>query len=226
MRHSSPRLHRVPPERSGPIRNPLVRGNSSTPFPRGTLRDVVECGVQTAYSVIDEYMRRGYQAAHHNERNGNSKGHMSNERSNYGWSNPWGPMTPLMEQWMAAFRMWTDAWSAFGPGMRPPFPSQPWPYPPTGAAPSTVSVSVSSHRPIEVTVDLLPGAELKDLQADSFEPPFQSSVYIYPRPGGIYVRVDVPQDQAAGTYHGVIRSNGCVVGNLTVTITQPSKKSS
>lgn len=94
------------------------------------------------------------------------------------------------------------------------------------AASAAVTVAVSSRRPTEVTVNLLPGAELTDLRAGSFEPPFQGSVSISPRPGGLFVRVDVADDQADGKYYGAIRSGGSVVGNLTVTITQLPKKPS
>src|SRR6476646_6146260 len=105
MNSSQSRLKRAAPERSGPIRNPLVNGsprNPSPPLPTATdaLRGALECGVQTAYAVIDEYIQRGYEAARNNPNQQNGKGHMNNEKPGYGnWSNPWGPMMPLVEQW-------------------------------------------------------------------------------------------------------------------------------
>jgi hypothetical protein len=223
MNTSLSRLRRLPPERSGPIRNPLAREGPGAPSAAGAPRGPLEQGVQTAYAVIDEYMRRGYEAAHGNQKHQNGKDHMSNERPNYGWFNPWGPMMPLMELWATAVRMWTDAWAAFVPGFRPAWPPGPQP----GTAPPAVSVSINSQRPTEVTIKLLPGAELKDLRADSFEPLFHGSVTFYPRSEGLYLRIDVANVQAEGTYYGAIRTaDGSVVGNLTVVIKQPPEKPS
>jgi len=225
MNASPPRLRRAPPQRNGPIRNPLVReGPRGSSAPADASKNPLEHGVQTAYAVIDEYLRRGHETAHHNHKNQNGKRPMSNERTNCGWFNPWGSVAPFMEQWAAAARMWADAWSPFFPGMRPGWPGQPWPCAPTGfpsAPPPTVSVAVSSLRLTEVTVNLVPGADLTDLRTESFDPPFQSRVYFSPKPGGIHVHVDVTNTQAAGTYYGRIRAgNGSFAGDLIVTITQ------
>src|SRR5690349_2016936 len=93
-------LKRKPPERNGPIRNPLLNGalkTASTPAhgPAEALRGALECGVHTAYAVIDEYLKRGYETARQNQTTVNGGGPMSNDRPSYSnWSGAWGPMTP------------------------------------------------------------------------------------------------------------------------------------
>jgi len=235
MNPSTPRLTRVAPEGSGPIRNPLLNarpraGSGPGSPPDASLRGALECAVQTAYAVIDEYMQRGYEAARHSQDRQNGTGHMNSERPNYGnLFNPWGPMTPLMEQWSAAVRAWTDAWSAFLPGGRPgAWPSQAWTAAATGYAAGTptppVSVEVASLRPTEVTVQLKPGASLTDLVADSFVPPLLKGVSVQNKAGRIQVRVSVANEQPAGRYNGVIRAaGGSIVGDLTVVIAEPGK---
>src|SRR5258706_15609339 len=108
---SSPlRLKRPPPERSAPIRNPFAGSSPRTapdpePSSNGSRRGPLECGVQTAYAVIDEYMRRGYEAARDNQQQQNGGDYMNYDRSNYGnpYSNPysspfnaWGPASPII----------------------------------------------------------------------------------------------------------------------------------
>jgi hypothetical protein len=73
----------------------------------------------------------------------------------------------------------------------------------------------------------MPGAELADLRADSFEPPLHETVFISHKPGGIHVRVTVANDQPVGIYHGAIRAaDGNIVGNLMVAVSQSTKKHS
>lgn len=134
-------------------------------------------------------------------------------------------MTPFIEQWSMAMRAWTDAWSAFVPGMRagswppPPFNAG-GPVYPTPAQPSTaVSVEVTSNRPTEVTVNLKPGCEQMDLTADSFVPALTHPVSITRTGGRLKVSVSIANEQAAGRYNGVIRaSDGSIAGDLTVAI--------
>jgi hypothetical protein len=241
MNPSRARSKRVPPARTGPIRNPMTgqgkadgpqAGGSVTsdetfrpvPVTSSAVREALECGVQTAYAVIDDYMRRGYEAARRNQENPNGRGHMSEDKSSYNsWSNPWGPMSPLMEQWSMAMRTWTDAWSAMVPGARMgAWPSATWgqggSY--SAAPPPAVSVEVSSLRPVEVTAHFKPGADLTGkLVADSFAPPLQKGVSISHQGGRLRVSVSIAMDQAAGRYNGVIRAaDGCIAGDLTVVI--------
>jgi hypothetical protein len=196
------------------------------------LRGALECGVRTAYAVIDDYMKRGYEAARNNSsQNGNSshggeKNPMSNEKPNYtNWTNPWGPMSPLMEQWTMAMRAWTDAWSAFIPGARPGG----WPvagnasasgYSAGGNA-SCVSVEVASPKPTEVAVSLKPGMEQANLSADSFVPAL-TGVAVCRKAGRVHVKVTVAADQAPGRYTGVLRAaDGSIAGDLAIVISSP-----
>lgn len=233
---SSPfRMKRDVPERSGPVRNPLVSAFSGTAqapqaVPGGVLRGALECGVRTAYSVIDEYMKRGYEAARQYQETSEDKGHMSNQRSNYGnWNNPWGPMTPLMDQWSAAMKFWMDAWSSFMPGGRGAWPPASMPgaggFPGTATAPE-FSVEVASKRPTEVIVQIKPGAGAMELKAGSFEPALLDSVVLNRDKGRLQVRVTVQDAQPAGRYCGVIRgADGSIAGEVTVVIAEPPKAS-
>jgi hypothetical protein len=236
---SSPfRMKRDVPERSGPVRNPLVSAISGTARapqaePGGLLRGALECGVRTAYSVIDEYMKRGYEAARQYRETSEDKGHMSNQRSNYGnWNNAWGPMTPLVDQWSAAMKFWMDAWSSFMPGGRGGWPMAGMPGMPgpagfPGAAPAPeFSVEVASKRPTEVIVQIKPGAGAMELKADSFAPPLLDSVALHRDQGRLQVRVTVSDAQAAGRYQGVIRAaDGSIAGEVTVVIAELPKAS-
>src|ERR1700693_3957191 len=103
------RARAAPPERIGPIRNPLSSPahaeTTGNPF-----RDTLECGVQTAYTVIDDYMRRGYEAARSMRDHPNDRGNMQDYGPNYGgWSNPWGPMAAPFQQWLGAMQAWVNA---------------------------------------------------------------------------------------------------------------------
>jgi hypothetical protein len=156
-------------------------------------------------------------------------------RYNYGgnWFNPWGPLTPLMEQWLAAMRAWTDTWSAFLLcGRQAAYPSQTYPSQPctpTGA-PWPVRVNVTSKRSTQAVAILRPGAELLELRADSLNshdpkaPPI-SGVSITRIPGHVQVTVPVEDAKhAPGRYWGAIRAqDGSIVGDLTVEIAEPGQ---
>jgi len=208
MSPSSSRRKRVPPEGSGPVRNPIVppsAGRNDTPrspaaapgaafgavvdeglrtaerlaeISSAAVRGAMECGVQTAYTVIDEYMARGREAASRFQQRPDGRGPMSDDRQNFGgWSTAWGPMSPFVLPWMNAMRMWTDALTMFAPGGGP---QQGWnpaatgyqvPNAAGGAAPSAgapaprVSVRVSSQSPAEVTLNVAPYADRMTLVA-------------------------------------------------------------
>ena len=182
MSPARPRTRRVPPERTGPVRNPAA---ASRPAPGidalldatvgeglrtaerlaaasgAVVQGAVECGVRTAYTVIDEYVKRGREAARREERPV-GRDTMSDEQRNYGnWSAAWGPMWPLAAPWLQAMQAWANAMSAFAPGMAPPnvwgpFPGGgPWgptPSPPGASTPPRVSVQLSSDAPTKVSV--------------------------------------------------------------------------
>ena len=245
MNPSDPRQKREPPEREGPIRNRLTtppktngaatpEGRQSAPRPDKiageALREALECGVRTAYTVIDEYLRRGYDAARSNRDHPDNRGQMhSNRTSQNSWTNPWGPMALPMQQWMTVMRAWADAWSAFVPGG---WPQQMWnmasPECAPAAAGPVISVQVSSQRPTEVTATLNPGAEFCLLTVDSLKAeaskPALPGISISSAPGSVRIGVPVSEDQPAGKYSGDIKADGKTVGNLSVVITDLAGK--
>lgn len=245
MSRSPSRQRRVPPARKGPVRNPLSHSPKSPDGPEGPkpggasqsgadyagpLFGALENGVRTAYQVIDEYMRRGYEAASgSNPYDPNTRGPMHDKNPNYGHQH--NPFTILTEQWMMVMRTWVDIWSSFIPRGWPP-PQDPWNSysaapPTTTAAPIAVSVRVNPDRHATVSVRLNPGADMLELVADPLharlapEPHIDpSSITFTTQPGSVSVAVDIPEEVPSGPYAGNIRStaDNTIVGLLTVTI--------
>jgi hypothetical protein len=245
------RLKRSTQERYGPIRNALVpraatpggppgghvggdgtaRPASSTAEKPGGLKDALECGVRTAYTVIDQYIQRGYEAARASQDSPKAGGHMNNRPNYSGWQNPWGSAAGPMEQWVAAARAWTEMWMAFAPGMR----GGQWPNPsheyaggthsPGGQVPP-ISVCVMSQRPTEVEAYFTPGAGHlgRPLVADVHD---LKGLSIEPQGGKVLLTLEVAADQKEGDYHGCIRAGneGRDVGHIAVRIMKSPAKS-
>jgi hypothetical protein len=241
----SARLRRVPLRRTGPIRNAAVSGGrpapgQGSPFDVGeglraaerlaavsssAVQGAVECGVNTAYTVIDEYMRRGQEAASREREHANQRGHMNDDR--YRYNNPymaWGPMAPLIAPWIQAMQAWACAMSAFVPGA---MPRDPWNRYGQCASSPNISVRVTSRYPTEVTTTLMPGADSMTLAATDLRidppgnagaPPLRADITC--ERGPIQVIVSVPDDQPPGRYRGAIvnRADGMTVGSLVVEI--------
>jgi hypothetical protein len=273
MSPPSSRRKRVPPEGSGPIRNPAVppsaragdgpRSAATAPgsafgavvdeglrtaerlaeISGAAVRGAMECGVQTAYTVIDEYMARGREAASRFQNRPDGRGPMSDDRQNYGgWSTAWGPMSPFLVPWTNAIRMWSEALTMFVPGGGGPQgwnPGAAGYAPPStaggaapfagGAAGPKVSVKVSSQSPAEVTLNVTPYADRMTLVAGPLNKVGGSDalpltgVSLSCEPGHVRVSVTVVTDQPPGRYSGVIlnASGNDVVGALTVDIAGP-----
>lgn len=231
---SSPRVTRTPPERSGPIRNPMsprpraASGTGAPSDPIGVAGAAVfgalENGVRTAYAVIDEYMRRGQETARSMFVDSYRRGPMNDEKNNFGGGyTPWNPMSMFTEQWMMAMRMWGQAWSSFMPpgwaqaGMNPFAFSQ-------SAAPG-VSIKVSSASPVEAALKLYPGLDLaglvaEPLRADEAASPAIEAPSITREPGIVGVNLKIAVGQPKGCYRGNIRkeTDKSVVGELIVVI--------
>jgi len=194
------------------------------------MQEAVERGVQTAYTVIEEYMARGRAAAA--RINPNWSGDMDN-RYNYSGPNiANGPMWPLIAPWMQMIQAWTQAIGAFVPGAAAP---QPWNsyspregagYAQPAAMAPRVSVSVSSQYPTAVEASIDSGADAMPLTVDPLKttggeehhPPLRS-VSIKSECGHVQVHVTVPTDQPAGRYAGTIRdTTGCKRGQLILEI--------
>lgn len=243
MKSTEPHLRRNPPERSGPVRNPLAAprdiprpSNGSPPQPMAAaeaVRGALENGVRTAYAVIDDYMRRGQEAARGIYNDSSRRGDMSDYKGSFGGAgygtggygggnNPWNPFTMMAEQWMMAMRAWTQAWSAFMPGMNP---QQPWNPMSCAPGPSRISVNVASARPVEVTANIQPGADMFGLVSEPLRSEGANAHTIDPPvitrdAASIRIGLTIAADQPAGRYRGLIRkrSDDCVAGDLTVVV--------
>jgi len=199
------------------------------------VQGAVECGVKTAYTVIDEYMRRGRETAGRHQQRPNWRSDMSDDPRNYGnWSAAWGPMWPLVAAWGQAMQAWTTAVSNFVPGGAPQGAWNPYwwagaagpaSYAPGAATSPTVSVEVSSRCLTEVTVSVAPGSDAGTLAADALaiddgsDAPALVGTAIACTPGHVRVSVTVPNDQPEGRYSGAVRNAaGMQVGALTVQV--------
>jgi hypothetical protein len=222
------RLTRETPERSGPVRRagiepvtPSSLVDQSLETARmmagvadATVRGVVERSVDTAYTVIDEYMTRGQNAAGRRSQWTDGRNGMSQDPQ---FSTPWGPSSDLMGPWWQMMRMWTEGMAAFmsgGPGAATAWLNAFVPGATGWAGPASaprVEVRVSSKRTTVVTVSLHPGADCLQLTADPpaatgnansaspFDIAFESL------PGLVRVSVTVPGDQPADSYTFTIR---------------------
>jgi hypothetical protein len=244
----SPRLTRTPPEQTGPLRNPMAppqeRKVPGGPPPDlftaagATVCGVLENGVRTAYAVIDEYMRRGQDAARTIFNDPNRRGFMSDNRSNFpgagysygggyppsgGGYPPSNPMAMLAEQWMMMMRMWSNAFSSIAPGQWPMPGPNPYSYP--GATSVPVTLKIEANRPVELTANVYAGPDGQALISDSLKSdgsggsPIESPSVI--RDGmSVRVTLKVTEQQPSGVYRGSIRrkSDGFVVGDLIVVL--------
>lgn len=228
------RAKRTPAARTGPVRNSLFPppkpAGGTAPGPGG----VLENGVKTAYAVIDEYIRRGREAARHCKNPEDNRGPMNDYKNNYG--NPFAQMPNMAEQMMGAMRFWTTAWSAFMPpgfaqqtGFDPmAIWGQTWQKP---AAAPAVSIHVAAQQPVEVTATVKPGCDSLNLDAPTVHieggtHATLDHILITREHGGVRVSVKVPAGQAAGRYSGPIRdrATGADVGRLTVVVAEAAGK--
>jgi hypothetical protein len=242
------RQKRTPPDRVGPIRNSrlgFVVPPATAPAPAAEplepvteVCEALERGVRSAYAVIDEYMRRGRQAARSFQDATNLGGFVMDDKSNFGGSgfggsgfggsNPWGSMPPIAEQWMAAMRAWANAWAQFIPGGIPPM----WNPAAYGMGPNAptmpawpLTISVTSSRPTEVTATITPGCDavaltVEPLQAQGIAAPPIDGVTAVRSAGALKLTVKVKPDQPEGTYRGTVRksADGCPAGEVIVVI--------
>jgi hypothetical protein len=199
-------------------------------IPGNPFRDALECGVQTAYTVIDDYMRRGYEAARSMRNAPDGKTPMPDHTQNQGnWNNPGGPMAAPFQQWLGAMQAWMNAWSAFVPGGFPQQMNNAWPGFPgaPASAPVSVQVQVTAPGPVEIaaSVCLSPGAEclpltVGDLVGEDSARPL-TGVFVASRQGTVHVAVRLAEDQPSGTYRGDIIAQERCVGSLSIVISYP-----
>jgi hypothetical protein len=203
-----------------------------------TTRDAVERGVETAYSVVDEYVRRGRAAAERRHTHASGANDMNQERKGPGYG-PWAGMpwmsgaaasNPFLGPWMQMMQMWSDSMMAFMPSGMPANPMTAWM---SAAMPQTaIAVRIASRNPAKVSVTLDAGAQLLVLRADALvldgngyapdiaPPTIESGTEVT-------VRVSIGDDQPGGRYRGAIRdAAGGVRGQLTVDLEGPTSFSS
>lgn len=123
---------RRPPEREAPYRRmpvPVAVAGEGGHAPherkrrrrggreKSVLEDAAARGVNTAYCVVEEYVRRGYEAARAYERVVNQETTMGHNDRHPGCDRDgWNPMEAMMAPWMVMTRAWLDSMSAFMPG--------------------------------------------------------------------------------------------------------------
>jgi hypothetical protein len=234
MKPPSPRMKRTPPEQFGPIRNPLASPRSAanpvSPAcdPISATGEVVfgalENGVRTAYQVIDEYMRRGQEAARTIFNDPIRRASLSEDRGYVpGGFNSTNPLMMFAEQWILAMRPLSQAMSAFIPNA---WPQQGMPpYASNGHVAPTVSVKVLSTRPVEVTANVYPSSDQAGLVADALAAGSGTATpiaapQIVRESGKVVITVKVEDKQPAGQYTGAIRrrADGSPAGDLKVIV--------
>ncbi len=190
---------------------------------------VLENGVRTAYAVIDEYMRRGQEAARGVFNDPNRRGAMSDSSGNFGggfnnWNNPMGAMAAMAAQWMAAMQAWSQMWSSYMPPGWQQAAMNPFAFA-QGTPAVAVMVKLTSARPAEVVVNMNPTADPSGLICEPLRAESGSGVPIgdvtIARDGAvIQVGVKIGDQQAAGKYGGLIRrkTDQGVVGEVMVTV--------
>jgi hypothetical protein len=213
-RHKKPELNRHDPVRHfagvfGSSPNPTA------PSPEGA----VSRGVEMGYRVIEQYMRQGQTFA------------QAGWPSRSSDASPTDPqkLTERMFQYASDLAgVWLEYAQAVGqasPSPASPGPARPAPAAPhvggfdigsrvdpgSSAVPPRVSIDVVSRKRVELTVDLKPGAaatplRVFDLRAGDPALPRISGVTIeaLPQDHRVVVRIELPDDQPAGVYAGVI----------------------
>jgi len=198
-----------------------------------TVCGVLESGVRTAYAVIDEYMWRGQNAARATYNDFYKRGPMNEDRPNFGaYNNPWSggynnpgnPISMMLEQWIMAMRMWSQAVSSVMPGGFP----QPGMYPAAFNEPAmpSVTIKVSCASSVEVELNLYPGLDqarlvCEELRAEDFSGARFSEPVSLVREGGVVrATVKVGGAQPKGRYRALVRreTDRSVVGELVVTV--------
>jgi len=246
---NSSHVTRTPSKRNAPVRSAVAPGTGGSPdlitAAGAAVCGVLENGVRTAYAVIDDYIRRGQEAARGIFNDATMRGSMSDQGNFGGYSggfnsgssagsntgnnagfNPWGsnnPMAMLFEQWMSAMRAWNQAWPGFAQGGWPQAGGFPFAAP-AGQA-RAVAVKVNASRPVEVTLNLYPGPDAQllavdALQAEGFSAAPLPAPVLAREQGVVRVSLVVGAEQPAGRYRGLIRtrSGETVAGELTVVV--------
>ena len=235
MKTSSPRLRRTPPEQGGPIRNPIAAARNGSERaatncdPIAATSEAVcgalENGVRTAYQVIDDYMRRGNEAARGIFNDSIRRASLNEDPGSFaGGFNSANPWMSFAEQWMMAMRPFSYAMSAFIPNAWPQSGMQPFAANGNIVAP-TVSVKVTSTRTVEVTANIYPSSDQAGLVSEPLvaggatDTPI-AAPEIERDSGRVVISLRVEDKQPAGQYTGLIRrrADGSPMGDIAVIV--------
>lgn len=228
---SKERIRRPEPSRTQPIRNvstlygagprPAPEGEGAAASARdgagvGSLGEAVSRSVELGYRVVDEYIRQGQRAAQRlNDRSLGPEtitrdvqdltARMAQYASDF--FGVWFEMLELATAGSGARRAGAEN-GAPAPASAPTPPRAP--RDPSGER-TRVRVEVTSTRPAEVSLDLIPDAAgrtlvVHALRAVDPEKPRLTDVVLEPgaRGGPLTLRVRVPADQPPGVYNGLI----------------------
>ena len=218
-------------DRTDPVRNwsAMFGGAAAAAGGNGALSDVIARSVDLGYRVIDEYVRQGQKAAEQLtggsadfEAMTGSVQEMSVRMAQY-TSDVLGMWFQMMGAAMAA--PGAAAWTA--PASRAePARSAPPAAAPVAAEPVRVRVEVASTRPVEVGIDLRPGAGLTPLivhalrAVDPDKPVLTATVVANGEPGVLRLRVRIGDDHPPGVYSGLLldEASGLPVGALSLRV--------
>jgi hypothetical protein len=240
------RVTRDTPSRRGPIRNRAFRGGtgfgnasangrsgeSEQDKPRsstGALQGAVEGTVATAYTVIEQYMKRGQAAAsrhYDTSPNSGTNGDPRGNRAPYAGSGTfaWDPWDPAawMGPWTEALRVWSEGMARFADTAAAGWDRAP--SAPAAGRTRTVSVEVQSPKPVSVILDLEPNLEDQRLTLGPLVHAGDSEVTL----GGVEleleegrctVRLEVEESQPSAAYVGVVEDRrGQRLGEITVVV--------
>ena len=128
-----PRFRRPPPERLGPRRSPFLDAayngsRYSASAGKGRVNEDLYDSVTNAYSVVEEHIREGQEAAARHQRNRQRSAPMyQSPFQAMGMQQPQGFIpVAYMQQWMHAMQTWMNMWMSMLPamtgGMMPPMP--------------------------------------------------------------------------------------------------------
>ena len=225
----SDRVKRPKVERTDPIRNwSALFGGARTGADTGVLNDVVARSVELGYRVVDEYVRQGQKAAARltggtadPEAVTGDMQELSARMAQYAsdMAGMWFQMVDVMLASPAA-----GASPTAGPTSAPR--QAPQPAAPPAVEPVRVRVEIVSLQPVEVGIDLRPGAGNRPLivhalrAVDAEKPPLTAAIVPGGEDGVVQLRVHVPDAQPPGTYSGLLidAASSLPVGTLTLRV--------
>ena len=207
-----PRLERSAPIRSwsGVLGAPAADGAGAT----ATADDVIVRSVELGYRVIDDYIKRGQAAARRMQQGTYGASDMARDvqgvagqlvRSATDLAGAWAEFFALTNG--AATRNGTASDPAAAPAPAAPPAAAPAANDDAAAAPLRIRLAVVATRPVETALDLRPVPPGHPLVVHALRGPGAArivGVRVEAAEGGAVIRVDVPADQMAGVYTGLV----------------------